>query len=88
MPSKGSRKTPDTVLFHEVGAVDSIVDVCSVAICLDDLGIEDIVVESLSEATEPSVAPTALCPFPSPLSSTCVRRAISPSRLHRSLVSS
>ena len=47
--AKAHGKTPETVMFHEVGAVDSIVDVCSVAICLDDLGIEDIVVESLSE---------------------------------------
>ena len=47
--AKAHGKTPETVMFHEVGAVDSIVDVCSVAICLDDLGIENIVVESLSE---------------------------------------
>ena len=47
--AKAHGKTPETVMFHEVGAVDSIVDICSVAICLDDLGIEDIVVESLSE---------------------------------------
>ena len=47
--AKAHGKMPETVMFHEVGAIDSIVDVCSVAICLDDLGIEDIVVESLSE---------------------------------------
>ena len=47
--AKAHGKTPETVMFHEVGAVDSIVDICSVAICLDELGIENIVVESLSE---------------------------------------
>lgn len=47
--AKAHGKTPETVMFHEVGAIDSIVDVCSVAICLDDLGVEDVVVESLSE---------------------------------------
>lgn len=47
--AKAHGKTPETVMFHEVGAVDSIVDICSVAICLDELGIENIVVEALSE---------------------------------------
>lgn len=71
-------------MFHEVGAVDSIVDVCSVAICLDDLGIEDIVVESLSEGHGTIRCAHGLMPIPSPLSSTCARRAISSSRPHRS----
>ncbi|MFR7797445.1 MAG: nickel insertion protein [Collinsella sp.] len=77
--AKAHGKTPDTVLFHEVGAVDSIVDVCSVAICLDDLGMRILSSSRSPRATAPSTVPTALCPFPSPLSSTCARRAISPS---------
>ena len=78
--AKAHGKTPETVMFHEVGTVDSIVDVCSVAICLDDLGIEDIVVESLSEGHGTIHCAHGSCLFPSPLSSTCARRAISPSR--------
>ena len=64
--AKAHGKTPETVMFHEVGAVDSIVDVCSVAICLDDLGIEDIVVESLSEGYGTIRCAHGLMPIPVP----------------------
>ena len=64
--AKAHGKKPETVMFHEVGAVDSIVDVCSVAICLDDLGIEDIVVESLSEGHGTIRCAHGLMPIPVP----------------------
>lgn len=64
--AKAHGKTPDTVMFHEVGAVDSIIDVCSVAICLDDLGVEDIVVESLSEGHGTIRCAHGLMPIPVP----------------------
>ena len=37
--------------FHEVGAVDSIVDIISVAVCLDDLGVTECIVPGLFEGT-------------------------------------
>lgn len=39
----------EQVHFHEVGAVDSIVDVVSVAYCLDDLDVTDAYVTPLAE---------------------------------------
>lgn len=39
------------VHFHEVGAVDSIVDIISVAVCLDDLRVKECIVPVLCEGT-------------------------------------
>lgn len=42
-------KPADEVAFHEVGAVDSIVDIAGAAICMEYLGISEILVSDMYE---------------------------------------
>ncbi|HBO58292.1 MAG TPA: TIGR00299 family protein, partial [Alphaproteobacteria bacterium] len=39
----------DEVHFHEVGAIDSIVDIIAIAVLADDLGVKNVIVDGLNE---------------------------------------
>jgi uncharacterized protein (TIGR00299 family) protein len=59
-------KTIEEVHFHEVGAIDSIIDIVGTAICIERLNIEKVVVSKLHTGTGFVKCQHGLIPVPAP----------------------
>ena len=64
--AKAHGTTLEQVHFHEVGAVDSIVDIVSVVVCLDNLNIDNVIVPVLYEGGGTIHCQHGILPVPVP----------------------
>jgi pyridinium-3,5-bisthiocarboxylic acid mononucleotide nickel chelatase len=60
------RISPDEVTFHEVGALDAIVDICGVAMALEQLDVDDVVCSPLPMGHGTTRSAHGVIPLPAP----------------------
>lgn len=64
--AKAHGTTLEQVHFHEVGAVDSIVDVIAASACLDNLGVDEVIIPVLYEGCGSIRCQHGILPVPVP----------------------
>ena len=75
--SQAHGKPVDQIHFHEVGAVDSIIDIAAAAVCIDLLGVQEVILTELTEGTGTVRCQHGILPVPVP----AVSRIVSTYRL-------
>jgi hypothetical protein len=60
------RISPEEVTFHEVGALDAIVDICGVALALDELDVDEVVCSPLPLGHGTINSAHGVLPLPAP----------------------
>lgn len=70
--ARAHRVPKEQVHFHEVGAVDSIVDIAAFAICMDFLGYEEVFLPVLREGQGTIRCQHGILPIPVPATSNIV----------------
>lgn len=70
--------SPDEVHFHEVGALDAIVDVVGVNLCLHELGIERLYASALPYGQGKITADHGVLPLPAPATLEILAQAHAP----------
>ena len=56
----------EDVVFHESGAMDSIIDIVSIAVCIDNLNIDNIFITNLRKGKGKIQTRVGLLPIPTP----------------------
>ncbi len=79
--AKAHNMAIDEVHFHEVGAVDSIVDIVAAAVCLDNLDIHEVIVPMLCEGTGTVRCQHGILPIPVPAVANIMRSHKLPVRI-------
>lgn len=64
--AKMHHSTPEEVHFHEIGGVDSLLDICGVAWCLDYLGVEEVHCSALPHSMGTVNCAHGVMPVPAP----------------------